>query len=163
MKKTIKLDIVCQSCDGTGLYSGMCERDGCAVVCHNCSGTGKYKYNFSYEEFKEKKIKKDIKRVFQRTCGFVHGPKDVKTEEGKLIEFSKAGCSYSEWLKGIKPKPMKELYCPYLWTGQDLQCKDVNNLYKTRCRVKLGLGGLITGCEYFKDKEKCWEIYEGKN
>lgn len=162
MKKTIKLDIVCQSCNGTGLYSGMCERDGCAVICYNCNGTGKFKYVFSYEEFKEQKMKRGIKRVFQRTCGFVHGPNDVKTEEGKLIEFSKAGCSYPAWYyEGENPKPVKELYCPYLWTQQSLQSKDVNNLYKNQCKVKLSLGSSITSCEYFKDKEKCWEIFEG--
>jgi hypothetical protein len=162
MKKTIKLDIVCQSCNGTGLYSGMCERNGSAVVCYDCNGTGKYKYSFSYEKFKARIVKKDIKRVFKTTCGFVHSASDVLTEAGKFIEFSKAGCSYKEWLRGVKPKPVKELYCPYLWANQDLQLNDVNNLYKNNCSKMNLLGSRITNCENYNDKEKCWKIFENE-
>ena len=30
----------CDSCEGTGLYQGMMERDGEAVICVNCGGKG---------------------------------------------------------------------------------------------------------------------------
>jgi len=50
MKEKIELDIVCQSCDGTGLYKGFAEKDGAAVVCSRCDGTGKEHYVFVYEK-----------------------------------------------------------------------------------------------------------------
>lgn len=160
--KEIKLNIVCGDCGGTGLYVGFAEKDGAAVICSTCEGTGCEKYEFRCELFKKRKLRKDTKRVFKRSCGYMHCPQDVTTEEGKLIEFSKAGCSYEEWLKGDEPKPVKELYCPYLWTQQRLQSKDKNNLYESRCKNGTGLELLISKCKYYEEKEKCWKIYEGK-
>ncbi len=54
--KKIELDIECQSCNGTGVYRGMGERDGASVVCFTCDGTGCFKYKFEYTLFKERKI-----------------------------------------------------------------------------------------------------------
>jgi len=59
MKKTI--DIECESCSGTGLYSGMCEAKGIAVVCVRCDGTGCQK--FSYIPFTCRKGKRGIHTV----------------------------------------------------------------------------------------------------
>jgi len=156
MRKEVK--IVCTSCRGTGLYQGMCEKDDCAVVCCRCDGTGGV--DFSYDEFKQRFTKPSIKRVFKTSCGYNHSSKDITTKEGKFIAFSNGGCTYEEWLNGADPKPVKELYCPYLWTGQGLQSKDKNNLYKKCCKEALGLGGWISDCEYFCEKDKCWEIYD---
>jgi DnaJ-class molecular chaperone len=64
MKQSIDLDIVCQSCQGTGLYVGMAERDGAAVVCSTCEGTGRYAYHFEYKPFTERaKPPRKIKSV----------------------------------------------------------------------------------------------------
>ena len=159
MKKTFKAKAVCEDCGGTGLYQGMAERDGAAIVCNTCKGTGCEDICISYEPFVKRKLKRGIKRVFKSSCGYMHGAEDVTTKEGVKITFSAGGCTYEDWLKGADPKPVKELYCPYLWTGQHLQSKDVGDLYKNRCNNTL-CGGLITGCKYYKDKIECWKIYE---
>ncbi len=36
----MKVNVECSACGGTGLYSGMCEGEGCAVICLGCSGSG---------------------------------------------------------------------------------------------------------------------------
>ena len=151
MKK--KITIECKDCKGTGLYKGMGERGNCAVICSSCQGSGSV--IFEYEEFFSLQKRYDVKRVFKGSFGYVHSDKD--TEE---IEFSKGGCSYTEWLKGEKPKPIKNLYCPYMWRNQNLQDKDKNNLYKNFCSTGLEVCGLISNCKNFLSKEKCWEVYE---
>lgn len=161
MKSKIALKIVCDACGGEGLFVGACERDGCAVVCHHCKGTGCYDYKFEYEPFNKRKEAGNIQRVFQSSCGYVHSANDKTTVEGAVIKFSDAGCSYKDWLKGVKPKPVKDLYCPYQWTSQSLQTEDVNGLYKNRCRGAVGLGSWISECKFHKDKETCWKIFEG--
>lgn len=111
MMKTVEIE--CPSCKGTGLYAGICERDGAAVVCTTCGGKGYTTY--SYNEFTGKKVKEGVKRVFQKTCGYIHGSEDYTTPEGKVIHFSQYGCTYEEWLNGKEPTPMEELYCPYVY------------------------------------------------
>lgn len=158
-----KIKVKCKSCNGSGLYKGMAENEQCAVVCNDCRGSGWHW--FEYDEFAERTKRNDVQRVFKGTYGFVHSHRDVVDEDFKLIEFSKGGCTYEEWIAGAEPKPVKELYCPYLWTSQHLQSEDVNDLYKTRCRADDGKGlqwGTISSCGYWKDKAKCWKIFEGK-
>jgi len=151
MKKKFKADIVCEACDGTGLYQGMAEQKGCAVICSNCDGTGKEEYELVYEEFKERKPMKGIKRVFKNSCGYKHGPDDFVGKDGTKIEFSKGGCTYEEFLKGEEPKPVKDLYCPKLWTFQ--------NYTSERCDKGSQIGRRITECKYYETKEKCWKEY----
>jgi len=155
-----KTKIKCQSCEGTGLYVGMAEGNGVAVVCYKCNGTGCQNYSFVYEPFVKRKIRKDIKRVFKKSCGYGHGSEDGVTPEGKKIKFSEGGVSYEEWLKGEKPKPVKDLYCPYLWTSQSMQDSDHSKykMYKEHCNKHLNWGS-ITNCPMYNKKEKCWEIY----
>lgn len=38
MRKDIKTE--CDLCNGTGLYSGICEPIGTAIICDGCGGTG---------------------------------------------------------------------------------------------------------------------------
>jgi hypothetical protein len=159
MTKTVETQ--CGNCGGTGLYQGMAEKKGCAVICYSCSGTGMHK--ISYTPFKERKLRKDIKRVFKDSCGYMHAPDDiVASDTQELIKFSEGGCTYEEFLAGKKPKPVKQLYCPYLWTGQNLQNKDKNNLYQNHCSKNLKGFGSIYDCKKYKTKSKCWDIYEGK-
>jgi hypothetical protein len=161
MKKIKIENIECPACKGTGLYKGMCEKGGSAVVCHSCKGTGRTTFTYSYTEFTGKKKRDDVNRVYSGSHGYVLTDKDITTDEGKKIEFSKAGCSYEDWLKGKEPVPVKDLYCPYSYTNQRLQTNDVNDLYKTRCSKALGFG-LISACKLNCEKHVCWEIFEGK-
>ena len=36
----MKITVQCDSCNGTGLYEGMCELKGEPVVCLGCNGSG---------------------------------------------------------------------------------------------------------------------------
>lgn len=158
--KTEQLKIECSSCDATGLYKGMGEGGKSAVVCYTCDGTGFVMRSFKL--FLHRKVRTGIKRVFKSSFGYGHSDTDYTMKEGGTIEFSKGGCTYEDWLKGKKPKPVKDLYCPYLWTNQELQTKDKNNLYKNQCNKNISVGDSISDCKNFKTKSKCWEIYEGK-
>lgn len=148
-----EIEIECKSCGGTGLYKGMAERDECAVVCSTCKGTGMT--IFKYKQFTGLVERSDVKRVFEGTFGYVHTDKDVENSKGEILEFSKYGCSYKEWLNGEKPKPMEQLYCPYIYDNQGignepfLRCESGHN----------GWGGRISECEFFDDKKKCWEMW----
>jgi len=150
---------VCNSCDGTGLYAGVCERDKAAVICSRCKGTGAS--IVKYTPFEKRKITDKIDRVFAASCGYVHSARnatDRKTE--KTILFADAGCTYEEWLGGKLPRPVKELYCPYQWTGQDIQLEkhDGHILYQKRCSPNLR--GYIRECHNFQSKDKCWKTYD---
>lgn len=149
----IKLDVECPECSGTGLYKGFAEQDGCAVVCSSCKGTGKYKFQYEYKEFKKRNIRKDVKRVFDGSHVYGCSAKDYTDKEtGKTIHFSKYGCTYEEWLKGIKPKPVEELYCPYIYVG----CSYGNEPLK-KCRKNVG--NFVSKCKEYYNKEQCWKEY----
>jgi hypothetical protein len=151
MAEKFTADIVCQSCDGTGLYIGMSETNGCAVICYTCKGSGKVEHEFKYELFTKRKLRKGVKRVFKDSCGYGHAPDDVTTKEGVTIKFSQGGCTYEEFLDGVQPKPVTDLYCPKLWTGQSYSCK--------RCNDGCRLGSSISDCKFWKSKKKCWNEY----
>lgn len=57
----VRVKAVCNSCDGTGLYSGMCEPKGTAVICHTCNGTGCEVIR--YTPFKKRRLRRDIEKV----------------------------------------------------------------------------------------------------
>ncbi|HHX13228.1 MAG TPA: hypothetical protein GX731_10430 [Clostridiales bacterium] len=150
MGKTIEIE--CKSCSGTGLYKGSTERDGCATVCTTCEGTGKV--DFTYKEFEDRKLRIDVKRVFGNTCGYIHSDQDVTTKEGKLIRFSNGGCTYEEWLSGANPKPVKELYCPYIWNN-----KGIGDEPLQECKEYCGFGS-ISNCKIYDRKHECWKKLE---
>lgn len=85
------LDIECRKCKGTGLYSGFAEKQGIAVVCHICDGTGCE--IIDVEKFTERKLRKDIKRVYLRNWGFV-------LDFGFRDDLS---ISYKDFLNGVMP------------------------------------------------------------
>jgi len=157
---TFEMECECDECKGTGLYVGMAERDGAAVICNRCDGRGKVIIKQTYTKFTKRKVRKNVKRVYQTCGGFVISANDVTTKEGITIKFSNAGVDYKDWLNGESPKPIEDLMCPYLHTGQELQSKDVNDLYKTKCSKYLAWGN-ITSCKCYKDKHLCWKIYNG--
>lgn len=87
MKKSIKVE--CDSCDGTGLYSGMCEGEGRAVICISCDGQGWHM--FSYKVFVKRKNLRGITRIARSAgrsillgCGPV-GPDMTYKEFKKLV------------------------------------------------------------------------------
>jgi hypothetical protein len=58
-KATVKA--VCTDCGGTGLYEGMCKREGYPVVCLRCKGSGCQ--IITYQPFVERRILKNVKGV----------------------------------------------------------------------------------------------------
>jgi len=150
----------CGSCGGTGLYVGIAEKNGAAVVCSSCEGTGKVKVREVFAEFTGRKRKNGVKRVYETAGGYGITAEDV-TVDGKTYHFSQYGVAYKDWLNGEKPLPIEEIHCPYQHTSQNLQCHDVNGLYKKRCNKNLGFG-LISECKLRKEMAKCWKIYKGE-
>jgi len=148
MKKEIVIE--CNSCDGTGLYKGMAERDECAVVCVTCQGKGSV--NYSYRPFNGRKDRKGIKRVFSKSCGYVHSAKNAETITGNVINFEKGGCTYEEWKNGEIPKPVRELYCPYIWDNRGIGKEPLSD-----CRIHLKGFGNISGCAKYSQKDECWK------
>ena len=148
----------CETCNGTGLYQGFAEQDGAFVICYKCDGTGEIKISLRFKKFKGRENQPKCKRVYTRTMGYGITDKNI-TVKGRLFPFADYGCTYKEWLKGAKPIPLKFLGCPYQETNQRLQSKDVNDLYKTRCKENSGWG-MIANCKLYNDKHKCWEIFE---
>lgn len=151
-KKIFKANIECQSCDGTGLYSGMGESRDCAVVCIKCKGTGEYLYTFTYTPFSGRVYRTDIKRVFARTCGIKHDADDYTNEDGNIIEFSKGGASYKHWINGAELKPMKTLYCPKMWTDQKWNSET--------CKANMRCGNSISACPMHEMMHKCWVEFD---
>lgn len=147
-EKNIQIEVQCPSCEGTGLYKGFAEGEGCAVVCSVCKGTGKSSY--FYHPFTGRKGRKGIKRVFRSSCGY------GSTAKGE------GGCTYEEWKAGQRPAPVKEVYCPYLWTDQSMQnsTHKAHKMYKSFCDRVLHGSGSISNCPLYKSKEKCWEEFE---
>jgi hypothetical protein len=141
----------CQKCNGTGLYSGMGERDGAAVVCHLCEGTGKYQFIHTYEEFTERKKDKNVKRVYQINPGICIGEND----SGLTLE-DFGGMPYQDWLdkkqfeKGMEDRKHT---CPK-WYYQGLKCKSKFEWCEGR------IGRTFSSCKKFNDKEKCWEQFD---
>ncbi|HWQ30063.1 MAG TPA: hypothetical protein VN549_03645 [Negativicutes bacterium] len=149
--KTITIE--CPNCNGTGLYQGMAERDNCAVVCHTCKGTGKTEY--SYNEFTGRKTMNGVKRVFTRSCGYVHTAENIVTAEGQSIKFEDGGCTYEEWLNGTEPKPVKDLYCPYIWDNRGMGNEPLED-----CKIHCKGFGSISNCEIYHKKAECWAKLE---
>lgn len=150
MKKTFKVKEECQSCNGTGKYKGLAERDGFGVVCHTCNGTGCHVFEHTYEDFTERKLSKGVKHVIQTNPGIMVG-----TGNGyKFTDFG--GMSYKDWSDG-KPFPqgseMRQFTCPAWW----YQCADYK--LKPNWDICLRLGSFYN-CNHFKKKNECWDRFD---
>ena len=82
-KVTVKA--VCKACDGTGLYSGMCEGEGHAVVCLGCDGTGCEE--ITYTPFETRRITKTIRTVSLSKGRFILTGVGSKGEKVSYQEF----------------------------------------------------------------------------
>lgn len=153
MEKTFKVKEKCQSCNGTGIYKGMGERDGFGVICHNCKGTGCHEFVHNYEEFTQREPAKKVKHVIKTNPGICVG-----TGAGfKFADFG--GMSYSDWKDG-KPFPsgseMRQFTCPAWWyQSADYKLKPDWD----QCRI----GGTFSSCKHFGNKNKCWQRFDEEN
>jgi hypothetical protein len=145
--KTIELDHECKSCNGTGLYKGLAERDEFAVVCNTCEGTGKFHFVYRYEEFIGKKKRNDVSRVIECNPGIVIGN-----------GVNAGGIPYKEWFAGVpfpKKSEMRKFTCPEWWY-------QVAN-YKLKPdwdECFSSFGSTFSNCKFFSTMEKCWERFD---
>lgn len=160
MKKKIKMDIECQSCDGTGVYVGMGEREGASVICRICEGTGKENFVFEYNDFKGRKKRKGIKRVYLSGMGYCIAPKKIKFEKQGEIDLTKEGVSYKEFLLGQKPKPIKSLGCPMM--SDQSACHDIKGFVDECNKLNGKWINYIPDCKHQCKKSECWERFEQK-
>lgn len=152
-------DVECPSCDGTGLYQGMAERDGAAVVCTSCRGTGKKHIVHEYTAFTERRDRKNVKRVYSNSGGYVITDKDITTDEGRIIRFSEAGCSYEEWKTGAEPKPIRDLHCPLQHYQQGSEKGGWLKGDTGPCHQLLQWGEYISKCAD-RNREECWAKHD---
>lgn len=152
-KQTFKVNQVCQSCGGTGLYVGMAERDGAAVVCSSCKGTGCQTFVHEYEVFEKRKERKGIKRVYKTNPGICIG----EGNNCKLEDFG--GMPYQDWNNGKdfpKGSENRKYTCPAWWYQSE------NYELKPKWKECIGFGS-FSSCKNFKCKEKCWKKWDKEN
>lgn len=146
----IKVKMECSSCDGTGLYRGFAESKGVAVICNTCKGTGCEVVEIKGKEFKERKSRKDVQRVYLVNPGIGIG----ESNRYKFEDFG--GMPYLDWENG-KPFPkkseMREFTCPAQW----YQIADCN---KKPTWDECIFCGSFSSCKFFKTKDKCWERWD---
>ena len=153
--KKIEIQIECQSCKGTGLYSGFAENKGVAVVCNKCDGTGSYFYTCSYNDFTGRKPKKGIKRVYLSGMGYEIGLGKINFSNGiGIIDMDKEGISYTEFMSGKKPEHIKKLGCPML--ADQSACHNKKGFTDECNRLNGSRITKITNCKKYPDKKECW-------
>ena len=153
-KHTIEFDERCKSCNGTGLYVGLEERDGAAVVCHTCKGIGCHHVKIEYDDFENKIKETDIERVFEVNPGIVIGKE--KNNEYSLAEFG--GMPYKDWFNGLsfpKHSENRKFTCPAWW----YQSADYDKKPNWDWCSKIGS---FSGCNHFGTKNRCWERWDNE-
>lgn len=153
--KKIQFDKECESCNATGIYVGMAEKDGAGIVCYVCKGTGCHSIDIEYAPFTQRKHHPDIKRVYQ--IGSI-----VLIGEGngcKLSDFG--GIPYSDWVSG-KSFPLgsedRRHMCPKQW-GQLVGKYD--HFHLDNCN-DCHAGMRFSDCPHFGKKDRCWKAYDEK-
>lgn len=147
-----KIEIECEACMATGVYSGMGESENTAVVCYKCKGTGCV--IFKYEPFTARKLNSKIDRVYEQTGG-------IKVGSGggyKPEDFG--GMPYADWVAG-KPFPEghenRKFVCPKWWDQSKPRPAELD----ARCeRGGLLAGGRFSDCALFPEKAECWKILD---
>ena len=137
----------CASCAGTGLYVGMAERDGAGVVCYPCAGTGRVQKIAEYQEFRGRKRRPGVTRVYATAAGIVLAPDVVP-----------GGVPVQEWeADSVAPyqrgNETRQHTCPAWW----YQTVDVDK--KPKWDECIGVGS-FHGCQHFPDKAKCWDRFD---
>jgi hypothetical protein len=143
----------CKSCDSTGLYVGLAERDGSAVVCHTCKGSGRQHTKIEYDDFEGRLLRADVHHVVQANPGIVVG-----TNNGQYQYSDFGGMSYRDWSEG-KPFPQgsenRRFTCPAWW----YQTAD----YAKKPEWKECDWGLFSSCKHFGNKAECWKRWDREN
>ena len=151
----IEVNMVCKSCKGTGLYVGIAEREGAAVVCNTCKGTGCAV--MKYEPFVARKVRTDVTRVYKSSYGHVIAPdKKLKISNGTVIDMTKEGVSYTEFLYGIQPKDIEVFGCPMMI--DQAACHRKEGFIDECHKLNGGWLNYIPDCSC-DNKDACWERF----
>lgn len=149
---SMKVQAECDSCRGTGLYSGMGEGDGIAVQCHTCKGSGEVTKTFVWRDFEGRRPKPGVLRVLHANPGIMAGVGNGYRAE----DFG--GLPIEAWERGDPFTPgteMRAFTCPAWW----YQSAD----YKKKPEWKECGWGTFSGCAHFPTKAKCWERWDAEN
>jgi len=144
-KNMQSIDVECSSCDGTGLYSGMAERDGLAVVCHRCDGSGKQTLKFI--PFTGRRTATGVRRVIEVNPGMMLSPDII----------GNAGLPYEEWDRGPGFPPgseVREFCCPAEWY------QSADYARKPRWDECAGPGRTFARCEHYDKRGACWKRFD---
>jgi len=155
--KEIKLKIECQSCQGTGVYQGMAERDGAAVICHTCKGTGCQDYTFRYNDFEGRIKKRGVERVYLSGYGYCISPKPITLSNGTFVDFPNEGVSYGDFLKGNMPKHIKQMGCPMM--ADQGACHNKKGFVDNCGKLNGSYLSYIPSCKH-GNKMECWDRFE---
>lgn len=151
--KEIKME--CQSCGGFGVVENPRHADNeVGIVCHQCNGKG-FTY-FKYREFNQRRARSDIKKVYDKEYSYkLLKDETITLDNGLIIDYSKEGVEYEDWLNGNCPKPIRQLTCPFLEDGHQ-------DKYEFGCCDNVRLSQRISECKHFKT-DRCWKIYDESN
>ena len=150
----IDYDEACKSCNSTGLYKGLAERDGFAVVCHTCEGSGKHHVKIEYDDFEERKKRDDVTRVLEVNPGICVGP--AGELGGPIAEDQFGGQPYDQWFLGhpfSAGMEMRNYTCPAWW----YQSADSDK--KPNWNECIG-GGSFSSCQSFYSTDIQYHQYE---
>ena len=150
MKQRIDLNIVCQSCAGSGLYVGVAERDGTSVVCTTCRGSGQDAYHFEYEPFEKRAAVPGSISSVHLNRGYVLSTKHPDCD---------GGVPASDYTPGMIVPADEKLYCPFLYTHQSWCAQPEVPEWGGEPRAPIIAGAYISSCKRWDDKATCWRLF----
>lgn len=150
----IEYSCKCHTCEGTGLYVGLSERDGFSVVCYKCKGKGQLNVVTEWDDFTGRVVKSDVVTVLEINPGVVVGLKGKG--DWKLTHQSFGGMSYEDWYKGQSFPECSEnrsFTCPAWWYQ--------NVKYKKKLGWRECCGVIsFSSCDNFETKAACWARFD---
>jgi hypothetical protein len=151
----IEFEQECPTCEGTGIFAGLAERDGFGVQCYECKGAGVQTTVVEWDEFTGRKPRADIVTVIEVNPGIVLGLQGANGKTWRHDSFG--GMPYNDWFQGA-PFPDKsenrEFTCPAWW----YQSADYSKKPKG-CPVALA----FTQCPKYGDRSECWAKFDRKS
>ena len=141
-----ELTIECRSCNATGIYQGLAERNGIVIVCSTCGGSGAE--TVSHTLFTERHV------VSWPTTVFAAGTQYVMSDEAR------GGVPYSDWL--VDPDSARadgaearDYACPASWYSTVDMAR-----HPGWPECDLPIATTFMDCPLFSAKEKCWERWD---